>query len=688
MTRRGGSTLAARRPRPTSSPGRSARRRSIRSRSGLVLAPLVARAWVAARAPADAAAPARRARGALLEGDDVWVTLERDAASARAAARSLVVAERIARLGERRDAAAPRRPRLPRHVRARAVPRGRYVVEAARGRRSRIRSGSRAPRSPLAARAARCSSTRGSSTLDRLFSESGAHAQDGRRLLLRRPDRLRPPQRARVRAGRVAAEGALAARPRGAGQLMVKELEDAPRDEIAVAARRGRGRAGAPPDRASTCRCARPARSCARTRRAAGAPCSRQPAARPSARVSSLEGDWLAALELLAAVEPDGARAGRELLAREAAPAARALELVVVTAAVSAALATGSSSARSPARRQRRLGRRAELRRPPDAASSRSCCGSRPPASPVAVVRRGDDLAAVARRRPGARCAAWLGRSRLYALPGRRSSRSRWLRLEDPRPSAATRSGSSLLALAPALAADAACCRLALAVPARARTRLWVAFDVPRRAAVRRTQDFFGPLCRPLRRRLPRASTTSRVPFSAATQPQMHGVVLLAVFGFCLVLALAHRRAAAAARACSRCSRRGWPATLYPTRRASRCGAFILAAGALASSPGCGRARLAAGARRGRGASWSRPRGASTSAAVAKDGVLAWEQLGPVRPAGEAGRRRLRLGRELRRDRVPEKRRRSSCDHAAPDAGLYWRATTLDSSTRDRWSRT
>jgi hypothetical protein len=64
-------------------------------------------------------------------------------------------------------------------------------------------------------------------------------------------------------------------------------------------------------------------------------------AARPvSVRVSSLEGDWYAALAALAAVEPDATRPVVELVAREGGPAARALEVVVVTARLSPALAT------------------------------------------------------------------------------------------------------------------------------------------------------------------------------------------------------------------------------------------------------------------------------------------------------------------------------------------------------------
>ena len=145
---------------------------------------------------------------------------------------------------------------------------------------------------------------------------------------------LRPPLRARVRAGRVAAEGALAddraARPADGEGARGR------------AARRDRGdrstRTRAPsPAGASTCRCARPARSCARTPRTAAARCWRStPPGSRRVHVSSLDGDWLAALAVLAEAEADGARPVVELLARESGPASRAVETVVVTARLAA----------------------------------------------------------------------------------------------------------------------------------------------------------------------------------------------------------------------------------------------------------------------------------------------------------------------------------------------------------------
>jgi hypothetical protein len=50
--------------------------------------------------------------------------------------------------------------------------------------------------------------------------------------------------------------------------------------------------------------------------------------------VHSFDGEWSRALEMLAAVEPDGPTPVAAMLADEAGPAGRALELTVVTASV------------------------------------------------------------------------------------------------------------------------------------------------------------------------------------------------------------------------------------------------------------------------------------------------------------------------------------------------------------------
>jgi uncharacterized protein (DUF58 family) len=301
--------------------------------TGLVLAPLAARTWV--RAAAGPIELRRRAgKGALLEGEDVWVTLEARPAS-RVPAPALAVTEQIARLGERttplRRAGAGQRGT---YVLER-VPRGRYVVERVQATIDDPFGLARAE-VELAAGGALLVYPR-LVVLDRLFSESGAHAQDGRRLLLRRPSGFDLHSVREYEQGESLRKVHWRTTARR-GQLMVKELEDAPRDEIAVLLDAD----------SSACSGAsfdvqvRAAGSLLRAHAARGrrAVLAINSAARPSARVSSLEGDWLAALAMLAEAQPDGTRPVVELLARESGPASRAVETVVVTARLSGSLVT------------------------------------------------------------------------------------------------------------------------------------------------------------------------------------------------------------------------------------------------------------------------------------------------------------------------------------------------------------
>jgi uncharacterized protein (DUF58 family) len=301
--------------------------------TGLVLAPLAANAWVRL-----AAAPIRlrrrAGRGALLEGEDVWVSLEA-LPEAHVPPPGLVVTERIARIGDRVTT-------LQRAVRGyrgtyvlERVPRGRYEVEEARATID----------DPFGlARAEVDLDARGSLlvyprlvSLDRLFSESGAHAQDGRRLLLRRPSGFDLHSVREYERGESLRKVHWKTTARR-GQLMVKELEDAPRDEIAVILDADESAVAGESFDVQV----RAAGSILRAHAAHGrrAVLAVNSAARPSVRVTSLDGDWLAALGVLAEAEANGTRPVVELLARESGPASRALETLVVTARLSGALAT------------------------------------------------------------------------------------------------------------------------------------------------------------------------------------------------------------------------------------------------------------------------------------------------------------------------------------------------------------
>jgi uncharacterized protein (DUF58 family) len=168
--------------------------------------------------------------------------------------------------------------------------------------------------------------------LERLFSESGASARDGRRLLLRRPSGFDLHSVREYQQGeslRMVHWRSTAKR----GQLMVKELEDSPRDEVAVVL-------DADPATVvgeSFEQQVRAAGSIllAHARRGRRAVLVVNSPRREQQRVHSADGDWRHALDLLAAVEPEEGPPLSALLAEEAGAAARALELAVVTASLS-----------------------------------------------------------------------------------------------------------------------------------------------------------------------------------------------------------------------------------------------------------------------------------------------------------------------------------------------------------------
>ncbi len=169
--------------------------------------------------------------------------------------------------------------------------------------------------------------------LDTLFCDAGRFGGNGRRLLLRRPAGFD------FHSVREYTQGESLRRvhwPTTArrGQLMVKELEDAPRDAVAVVLDCDpAGVAGEPPD-SSFDAAVRAAGSVLRAyvtrgRRAVLVTTGADAAVQP---VSSLDSDLTAALGLLAAAEADALHGLGRWLRGAQTPAAHAGELVVVTA--------------------------------------------------------------------------------------------------------------------------------------------------------------------------------------------------------------------------------------------------------------------------------------------------------------------------------------------------------------------
>ena len=264
-----------------------------------------------------------------VEGEDVDVEVELET-ERRLPTVSVTLVETIERLGER-STPLERGGRGTRHARylLRKLPRGRYGFGDARAVLEDPFGLSRRE-IPLPGTAPLLVFPR-LVELDRLFSEGGAGAHQGRRILLRRPVGYD------VHGVREYEHGESLRRvhwPTTArrAQLMVKELEDSPRDEVAVVLDASGASAGEPPDSSFDVQ-VRAAGSIlqAHVRRGRRAVLVVNGPVVESQRVHSLDGDWRRALELLAAAEAGGGRSPASLLIDDAGPAARARELTVVT---------------------------------------------------------------------------------------------------------------------------------------------------------------------------------------------------------------------------------------------------------------------------------------------------------------------------------------------------------------------
>jgi uncharacterized protein (DUF58 family) len=355
--------------------------------TGLLLAVAVAWAWVRL---ADRPFRVRRGWGDRehVEGDDVPVVAELEA-TGNVLPASVTLIERVGRLGEQRHLLRRSGRRLSVRYVLEHLPRGRYAFEEVRVELAdpfgleRTSVALPAPGALLVyPRVAR---------LQRLFSESGAHSHDGRRLLLRRHTGFELHGVREYEQGESLRRVHWRSTARR-GQLMVKELEDAPRDEIAVLLDADpKSVVGESFDVQVRAAASIVEAYVRRGRRAVLVVNSER---REVQQVHSPAADWGRALELLAAVEPTGAMPAARLLAEQDGPAARALELAVVTARIESDLVDRLV--------QRALSRRKVSLVYVDPASFAGA-GRRPEPAllrlqaagvPVAVVRAGDDLAA------------------------------------------------------------------------------------------------------------------------------------------------------------------------------------------------------------------------------------------------------------------------------------------------------
>jgi uncharacterized protein (DUF58 family) len=323
-----------------------------------------------------------------VEGDNVPVVAELDPTGSVLPA-SVTLSERVGRLGEQRHVLRRSGRRLSVRYVLEKVPRGRYAFEDVRAELTDP-FGLEQAIVQLPAPGALLVYPR-LVRLGPLFTESGTRSHDGQRLLLRRHTGFE------LHSVREYEQGESLRRvhwPSTArrGQLMVKELEDSPRDEIAVLldadAKAVAGESFEVQVRAAG------SILDAYVRRGRRGVLVLNSERREVQHVHSPAADWRRALELLAAVEATGNTPVGRLLAEEDGPAARALELVVVTARLEPALVDRLI--------QRALARRRVSVVFVDAASFNGAARRPEPALlrlqaagiPVAVVRAGDDLAA------------------------------------------------------------------------------------------------------------------------------------------------------------------------------------------------------------------------------------------------------------------------------------------------------
>jgi uncharacterized protein (DUF58 family) len=294
--------------------------------TGLALAVVGARIWVEIlRQPV----ALRRHLGAreYIEGDDVMIGLEAKA-HRNPGPRTLEVYEQITRLGERRVELNRRGREL--HVRyvLPEVARGRYRFDAVRAV-FEDPFGLAHAEQDLGAESTLLVYPR-LVELERVFSELGVTLAGGHVVLRRTAGfdlhsvrEYQQGESLRKVHWRTTAKR---------GELMVKELEDMPHDEIAVLLDAdSRAVVGESFDVQVRAAGSILRANALRGRRALLSITSSPP---ETCQVGSIDSEWRSALELLAAAEPTGKDSLARFLERDASPALHAVELVVVTAAL------------------------------------------------------------------------------------------------------------------------------------------------------------------------------------------------------------------------------------------------------------------------------------------------------------------------------------------------------------------
>ena len=467
---------------------------------------------------------------------------------------------------------------------------------------------------------------------------------------------------------------------------MVKELEDSPRDEVAVLLDGDpAGVAGSPPD-SSFDVAVRVAGSIllAQVRRGRRCVLLLNTAGREMQVVSSDGPEWQRALELLAAAEPDARSPAADAARSADGPAARSLELVVVTSRVERTLVD-------------RLLERALTRRPVALVhvEAESFAGEPAPSGARAPAPAGGgraDRRRAAGRRSRVLCSRGRPRQRwrvrsaartvAVSAPPSWSIAVAWLRLEQPLGSLWR--AVALLALA-----------LAAALPRRRSLRV-LSSPWSRRSSLRgsrweSTSSRGGSTTRAGASRLFGTRFGNgfadfygtHLPFDPRVHVAMHELVLSGLFLFALGVALLAAERKPIAGALVLLVGAGWPATLLGSSHGLAMGAAILGA-ALVLLAGLGSRRAAGPGAAGGGRRGGRGRrGRLRHCRPPRARALA--DLESRARRVRAGRRRLRLERAVRRPRRGRGSRSTVLQVQSERPPTYLRAAVLDDFVDDAW---
>jgi protein-glutamine gamma-glutamyltransferase len=173
-----------------------------------------------------------------------------------------------------------------------------------------------------------------------------------------------------------------------------------------------------------------------------------------------------------------------------------------------------------------------------------------------------------------------------------------------------------------------------------------------------------------------------KTPFDPRVHQEMRGVLLSAIFGFSLALALAVAARRPVPAVLVVLVGAGWPATLRGPAGAFALGALILLA-ALAVMAGLTNRAVPRGVLPAAIGIALLAVAASTSAAVAKGGIVAWQRWN-FHPGTQAVSVQFVWNAQYSGLHWPRKRT-TVLEVKAPDRSLYWRAAVLDDFTGARW---